>query len=178
MDGPQPVGPNGRPSMNVAEESMGHCDEDPETIPIYIEVCQRSTSTLPSSEVQSHVRRTLQSRSFVYSPGILEMPADDEFVNRHIESVLVTDTNDNRASVGSRLLFWQVRCRSCYVQASVTGPFKCMPLYYVLRVTHMSHRQSFTPLCTFHSGGGIACCEGRSHPIWVTVKGQVTTLFL
>lgn len=109
MDAPDLAEPNSKQPMNGADESMGPCDEDPETIPIYIEVCQRPTSTVPSIEVQSHVKRTLQSRSFRYLPGILDLPGDDEFLNRHVESVLVTDTNDSRASIGSRLLFWQVR---------------------------------------------------------------------
>jgi hypothetical protein len=99
----------------VTDDTMSQCEEDVDVIPIYIEVCQRPTSTASSAEVQSYVRKVLQSRSFRYSPGVLEMPGDDVFLDRHVENVVMTDTNDARVSSGSRLLFWQVGDPSCSV---------------------------------------------------------------
>eukprot|EP00884_Botryococcus_braunii_P000790 jgi/Botrbrau1/10711/Bobra.357_1s0013.1 len=105
----------------VTHESMSQFDEDADIIPIFIEVCQRSTSTASSSEVQSHMRKVLQTRSFRYAPGALELPPDDEFINRHIENAILTDTNDPRALAGCRLLYWQVQLQVSVFQLCEDG---------------------------------------------------------
>lgn len=107
-------------AMSSEQNGQGHIDQDSSCaeVALTVEVCQCSTSSADPLQIANHVRQYLSSRSFVYQDEIIPISAEDTYLQNHVESIRLCDSDtDREAPLGTRLLFWQVQ--TCYLACSV-----------------------------------------------------------
>ena len=99
---------NGSVNQPIASDL---CTSD-DRVSLSIEVCQASTSGADPAMLKAHVTQYLNNRSFIYQDEDIRIPQGEEpFLEAHAESIRLCDTEtDRQAPLGTRLLFWQVRC--------------------------------------------------------------------
>ena len=80
-----------------------------EKVPVTLEVCQASTSTATSEDIASRVRMYFSTRGLTYRDGPLSItPGTDPYLDKHVDAICMCDTEGAKATLGARLLSWQV----------------------------------------------------------------------
>lgn len=109
-------------TATAVQNGQDHHDHDCSCaeVALTVEVCQCSTSSADPLQIANHVRQYLSNRSFVYRDEVIPISAEDTFLQNHVESIRLCDTDtDREAALGSRLLFWQVQTCSCWMYSSL-----------------------------------------------------------
>ncbi len=103
-------------TISAEQNGQDHHDQDCSCVEVAltVEVCQCSTSSADPLQIANHVRQYLSNRSFVYQDEVIPISAEDKYLQNHVESIRLCDTDtDREAALGTRLLFWQVQTVLC-----------------------------------------------------------------
>ena len=98
--------------MSSLREAEGGEDSK---VPIFVEICLKSTSTARPHDIKQAVQQYLSTQSLWYREGPIPLPGKEEadpYLDAHISSLVITDlghpVSADAVPIGSMLLFWQV----------------------------------------------------------------------